>query len=81
MAPSSWCATSEWSCAIANRVAPEHLELSLADPDPWVAKIHHAGAIFIGHYTSESLGDYCARPEPRVADLRLGAFLVAARRL
>ena len=47
---------------IANRVAPEHLELSLADPDPWVAKIHHAGAIFIGHYTSESLGDYCAGP-------------------
>ncbi len=48
--------------AIANRVAPEHLELSLADPDPWVEKIHHAGAIFIGHYTSESLGDYCAGP-------------------
>jgi histidinol dehydrogenase len=48
--------------AIANRVAPEHLELALADPDPWVEKIHHAGAIFIGHYTSESLGDYCAGP-------------------
>jgi histidinol dehydrogenase len=48
--------------AIANRVAPEHLELSLADPDPWVGHIHHAGAIFIGHYTSESLGDYCAGP-------------------
>jgi histidinol dehydrogenase len=52
----------EEACAIANRVAPEHLELSLADPDPWVGKIHHAGAIFIGHYTSESLGDYCAGP-------------------
>ncbi len=50
------------ACALANRVAPEHLELSLADPDPWVAKIHHAGAIFIGPYTSESLGDYCAGP-------------------
>ncbi|MBK7899168.1 MAG: histidinol dehydrogenase [Azonexus sp.] len=48
--------------AIANRVAPEHLELSLAEPDPWVEHIHHAGAIFIGHYTSESLGDYCAGP-------------------
>ncbi len=47
---------------IANRIAPEHLELSLADPDPLVAKIHHAGAIFIGPYTSESLGDYCAGP-------------------
>jgi len=52
----------EEACAIANRVAPEHLELALADPDPWVEKIHHAGAIFIGHYTSESLGDYCAGP-------------------
>jgi histidinol dehydrogenase len=52
----------EEAVAIANRVAPEHLELSLADPDPWVAKIHHAGAIFIGHYTSEALGDYCAGP-------------------
>ncbi len=48
--------------AIANRVAPEHLELSLADPDPWVSKIHHAGAIYNGHYTSASLGDYCAGP-------------------
>lgn len=47
---------------IANRVAPEHLELAMNNPDPWVAKIHHAGAIFIGHYTSESLGDYCAGP-------------------
>lgn len=48
--------------AIANRVAPEHLELALDNPDPWVEQIHHAGAIFIGHYTSESLGDYCAGP-------------------
>ncbi|WP_415033235.1 histidinol dehydrogenase [Azonexus sp.] len=47
---------------IANRVAPEHLELALDNPDPWVEKIRHAGAIFIGHYTSESLGDYCAGP-------------------
>ncbi len=52
----------EEACAIANRVAPEHLELALADPDPWVGRIHHAGAIFIGHYTSEALGDYCAGP-------------------
>ena len=47
---------------IANRIAPEHLELALDDPEPWVEQIHHAGAIFIGHYTSESLGDYCAGP-------------------
>jgi histidinol dehydrogenase len=41
---------------------PEHLELSLADAEAWVDKIRHAGAIFIGRYTSESLGDYCAGP-------------------
>jgi histidinol dehydrogenase len=52
----------EEACAIANRIAPEHLELSLDDADDWVPKIHHAGAIFIGRYTSESLGDYCAGP-------------------
>jgi histidinol dehydrogenase len=52
----------EEAARIANRVAPEHLELSLADPEIWVEKIRHAGAIFIGAYTSESLGDYCAGP-------------------
>jgi len=50
------------ACTIANRIAPEHLELSLADAERWVDKIHHAGAIFIGPYASESLGDYCAGP-------------------
>ena len=50
------------ACAISNRIAPEHLELSLADAESWVGKIRHAGAIFIGPYTSESLGDYCAGP-------------------
>jgi histidinol dehydrogenase len=50
------------ACAIANRIAPEHLELSLADAQNWVDKIVHAGAIFIGPYTSEPLGDYCAGP-------------------
>ncbi len=50
------------ACQIANRIAPEHLELSLADADSWVDKIRHAGAIFIGRHTSESLGDYCAGP-------------------
>ncbi|MDR0735467.1 MAG: histidinol dehydrogenase [Zoogloeaceae bacterium] len=47
---------------IANRVAPEHLELALRDADDWVEQIRNAGAIFIGPYTSESLGDYCAGP-------------------
>jgi histidinol dehydrogenase len=50
------------ACAIANRVAPEHLELAVADPDALLPLIRHAGAIFIGHYASEVLGDYCAGP-------------------
>ena len=50
------------ACAIANRIAPEHLELSLADAGRWLPKIRNAGAIFIGPYTSEALGDYCAGP-------------------
>ncbi len=50
------------ACAIANRVAPEHLELAVADPDALLPKIRHAGAIFVGHHTSEPLGDYCAGP-------------------
>jgi len=50
------------ACAIANRIAPEHLELAVADPSALVPKIRHAGAIFIGHHASEALGDYCAGP-------------------
>jgi len=50
------------ACLLANRIAPEHLELSLSDAERWVDKIRNAGAIFIGPYTSESLGDYCAGP-------------------
>lgn len=50
------------ACAIADRVAPEHLELSVEDPERWAAKLRHAGAIFLGRYTSEALGDYCAGP-------------------
>ena len=48
--------------AISNRIAPEHLELSVADPQALVPQIRHAGAIFMGAYSSESLGDYCAGP-------------------
>lgn len=47
---------------LVNRVAPEHLELAVADAAPLLAAIRHAGAIFIGHWGSESLGDYCAGP-------------------
>ncbi len=50
------------ACVISNRIAPEHLELSVENPQAWLPKIKHAGAIFMGRYTSESLGDYCAGP-------------------
>ena len=52
----------EEACVISNRIAPEHLELSVADPEAWLPKLKHAGAIFMGRYTSEALGDYCAGP-------------------
>ncbi len=55
-------ADMEEACAISNRIAPEHLELSVENPQQWLPKIKHAGAIFMGRYTSESLGDYCAGP-------------------
>jgi len=47
---------------VANRIAPEHLELSVAEPEQWLPQIRHAGAIFMGRYTAEALGDYCAGP-------------------
>ena len=50
------------ACAISNRVAPEHLEVACQDPHRWEPLLRHAGAIFLGAYTSESLGDYCAGP-------------------
>jgi histidinol dehydrogenase len=50
------------ACAIANRIAPEHLELAVADPDALLPLLRHAGALFIGHYACEALGDYCAGP-------------------
>ncbi|QJC57581.1 Histidinol dehydrogenase [Polaromonas vacuolata] len=50
------------ACEISNRIAPEHLEISSNEPHRWEPLIRHAGAIFLGAYTSESLGDYCAGP-------------------
>ena len=50
------------ACVISNRIAPEHLELSVENPQQWLPKLKHAGAIFMGRYTSEALGDYCAGP-------------------
>jgi histidinol dehydrogenase len=52
----------EEACAISNRIAPEHLEISSTDPHRWEPLLKHAGAIFLGAFTSESLGDYCAGP-------------------
>ncbi|HVY06046.1 MAG TPA: histidinol dehydrogenase [Burkholderiales bacterium] len=62
------------ACAIANRIAPEHLELSVEDPQKWVAEIRHAGAIFLGRYTSEALGDYCAGPNHVLPTSRTARF-------
>jgi len=50
------------ACAISNRIAPEHLEISAREPQRWEPLLRHAGAIFLGAFTSESLGDYCAGP-------------------
>jgi histidinol dehydrogenase len=52
----------EQAISLANRIAPEHLELSVADPEAMLPHIRHAGAIFMGRHTAEALGDYCAGP-------------------
>lgn len=62
------------ACVIANRIAPEHLELSVENPRVLVDRIRHAGAIFMGHYTSESLGDYCAGPNHVLPTSRSARF-------
>ena len=62
------------ACEIANRIAPEHLELAVDDGDALVDRIRHAGAIFIGRYTSESLGDYCAGPNHVLPTMRSARF-------
>ena len=62
------------ACDIANFIAPEHLELSVQEPGQWVSKIRHAGAIFMGQFTSESLGDYCAGPNHVLPTSRTARF-------
>jgi histidinol dehydrogenase len=62
------------ACVIANHIAPEHLELSIEQPEKWVEKIRHAGAIFLGRYTSEALGDYCAGPNHVLPTSRTARF-------
>ena len=59
---------------IANQVAPEHLELSVADPQSMAKRIRHAGAIFMGRYTAEVLGDYCAGPNHVLPTSRTARF-------
>jgi histidinol dehydrogenase len=52
----------EEACELANRIAPEHLELSVADPQAWLERLRNAGAVFLGRWSSEAIGDYCAGP-------------------
>ncbi len=62
------------ACEVANRVAPEHLELAVADPEALLPRIRHAGAIFLGHHASEALGDYCAGPNHVLPTARTARF-------
>ncbi|MGZ9059327.1 MAG: histidinol dehydrogenase, partial [Burkholderiaceae bacterium] len=62
------------ACDIANRIAPEHLEISTDDPEHWAARIRHAGAMFLGRYTSEAIGDYCAGPNHVLPTARSARF-------
>ncbi len=64
----------EEACTLANRIAPEHLELAVAEPRQLADRIRHAGAIFLGHYASESLGDYCAGPNHVLPTSRSARF-------
>jgi len=62
------------ACEVANRIAPEHLEISTDDPHRWLPKIRHAGAIFLGRHTSEAIGDYCAGPNHVLPTARSARF-------
>lgn len=64
----------EEACEIASQIAPEHLEVSTADPEQWVGRIRHAGAIFLGRYASESIGDYCAGPNHVLPTMQTARF-------
>jgi histidinol dehydrogenase len=62
------------ACAIANRIAPEHLELSVREPERWAGQIRHAGAVFLGSFSSEAIGDYCAGPNHVLPTSRTARF-------
>lgn len=68
------CRDMDEACRVANHIAPEHLELSVEDPLALVEQIQHAGAIFMGRYTSEPLGDYCAGPNHVLPTSRTARF-------
>jgi histidinol dehydrogenase len=62
------------ACQIANQIAPEHLELCVEDAEAWLPRIRHAGAVFVGKYSSEALGDYCAGPNHVLPTARTARF-------
>jgi len=62
------------ACAISNRIAPEHLEVSTEHPEQWLPSLRHAGAIFMGSHSSEALGDYCAGPNHVLPTSRTARF-------
>ena len=62
------------ACSVANGIAPEHLELAVAAPDELLPRIRNAGAIFVGHHSSEALGDYCAGPNHVLPTARAARF-------
>jgi histidinol dehydrogenase len=64
----------EQACEITNRIAPEHLEIIASNPQQWADRIRHAGAMFLGAYASESLGDYCAGPNHVLPTMRTSRF-------
>ncbi len=62
------------ACTISNQIAPEHLEVSIEEPEAWLPHLRHAGAIFMGQHSSESLGDYCAGPNHVLPTSRTARF-------
>jgi histidinol dehydrogenase len=64
----------EEACALIDRIAPEHLEIATREPQQWAARIRHAGAMFLGAWSSESLGDYCAGPNHVLPTMRTARF-------
>ncbi|MEO8838604.1 MAG: histidinol dehydrogenase, partial [Herbaspirillum sp.] len=62
------------ACAIANQISPEHVEISAQNPQHWAAQVRHAGALFLGRFSSEALGDYCAGPNHVLPTSRTARF-------